>query len=62
MWGIIDLDWARDCEEQKSTGYLFPLGNGPITWCSCKQPIVALSSTKAEYQALAEEAKESMWV
>jgi hypothetical protein len=31
---FIDLDWARDCEKQKSTTcYLFQLGNGPIIWC-----------------------------
>jgi hypothetical protein len=63
LYGFIDLDWAGDCEEQKSTTcYLFQLGNGPITWCSCKQPTVALSLTKAAYRALAKEAKESTWL
>jgi hypothetical protein len=48
LHGFTHLDWARDCEEQNSTTYyLFQLNNGPITWCSYKQPMVALSSTKA---------------
>lgn len=53
LCGFTNADWAWDHEEQKSTtSYLFQLGNGSITWCFCKQLMVALSSTEVKYQAL----------
>jgi len=50
--GFTNADWVGDCEEQKSTSYLFQLHTGSITWCSCKQLVIALSSTEAKYRAL----------
>ena len=48
--GYSDSDWAGDKEQRKSTsGYVFMLNNGPISWCSKRQTTVALSSTEAEY-------------
>ncbi len=38
------------------------LDGNPIHWCSRCQPITAVSSTEAEYIALAECAKEVLWV
>lgn len=33
--GYSDADWGGDLNDQKSTsGYLFELGEGPISWCS----------------------------
>ena len=35
--GFIDLDWAGDPNDQKSTtGYVFILGSRPVTW-ACKK-------------------------
>ena len=61
--GYSDSDWAGDKEERKSTsGYVFMLNNGPISWCSKRQTTVALSSTEAEYMALTLAAKEATWL
>ena len=61
--GYSDSDWAGDKEDRKSTsGYVFMLNNGPISWASKRQKTVALSSTEAEYMALTLAAKETIWI
>jgi hypothetical protein len=40
--------------EKSVTGYVKMIPGGPISWCSRKQSIVALSTTEAEYIAAAE--------
>jgi hypothetical protein len=58
-----DSDYAGDPEIQKSTtGYVIFYCGGPVNWCSRKQPIVATSSTEAEYIAAAECCKEIMYL
>lgn len=50
--GFTDADWAGDSLSRQSTsGYTFSPGLVAISWCSKKQPSVALSSTEAEYNA-----------
>ncbi|KAB2615495.1 hypothetical protein D8674_022083 [Pyrus ussuriensis x Pyrus communis] len=39
----------------------FTMAKGPICWRSILQPTTALSTTKAEYMAIAEAIKEAMW-
>ena len=47
---LVDSDWADDPDDRKSTtGYVFSLGSGPITWACKKQQALALSSAEAEY-------------
>jgi hypothetical protein len=59
--GYSDSDWANDQDDRRSTtGYIFTLGSGPISWKTRKQPSVALSSCEAEYMALAEATKEAL--
>lgn len=42
-----DSDWAGCLDDRKSTSrYIFFLGSGPISWCSKKQDVVALSSSR----------------
>lgn len=61
--GYSDSDWAGDKGSRKSTsGYIFMLNGGPVSWCSKRQATVALSSTEAEYIALTLAAKEATWL
>jgi hypothetical protein len=60
-FGFTDSDWAGDKDSRKSTsGYLYTLYEGAISWKSAKQPIVATSSTEAEYIACTDAAKEGL--
>jgi len=61
--GYSDADWAGDVNDRKSTsGYVFMLSGGAITWKSKKQTCVALSTAEAEYIALSASAQESIWL
>jgi hypothetical protein len=61
--GYTDSDYLGDMDERKSTsGYLMSIGSGPILWKSKLQDEVAQSSSEAEYRAVAEGAKEAMWL
>jgi len=63
LQGSSDSDWGGDNESRRSTsGYVFQLANGPVSWRSKRQAIVALSSTEAEYIALTEATKEAIWM
>lgn len=58
-----DSDFAGDKQTRKSTtGYVIFYCNGPISWCSRKQPVTALSSTEAEFIAAAESVKEVLYL
>jgi len=58
-----DSDYGTDRATRRSiTGYLILLDDKPVHWCSRRQPIVAVSSTEAEYIALAECTKEVLWM
>jgi hypothetical protein len=60
--GYCDSDWAGDTTDRKSTsGGLFTLYGGAITWGAVKQKTVALSSVEAEYVAVATWVKEALW-
>ncbi|XP_041446831.1 secreted RxLR effector protein 161-like [Xenopus laevis] len=63
LTGYVDSDWAGDHSTRKSTsGYLFKLGNSPISWSSKRQMSVALSSTEAEYISAAFACQEVVWL
>ncbi|KAE8724129.1 hypothetical protein F3Y22_tig00010869pilonHSYRG00008 [Hibiscus syriacus] len=47
---------------RSTTGYVFKLGSGTISWCSKRQPTISLSTTEAEYRAAAMAAQESTWL
>jgi hypothetical protein len=49
LCGYTDSDWVGSIDDRKSTsGYVFSLGTGAVTWTSKKQHVVSLSSTEAE--------------
>jgi len=59
-FGYSDSDWAGDAGTRKSTtGYAFFVVGGLVSWKSKLQSIVTLSSTEAEYAALAEALREA---
>ena len=61
--GHSDADWGGDLDDRKSTsGYVFKIAGGPVSWQSCKQSCVALSTAEAEYIALASAAQEAIWL
>jgi hypothetical protein len=58
-----DADYANDLETRRSTsGYLIQSCGGSIIWKSKSQPVVALSTTKAEYYAASFCCQEICWV
>lgn len=58
-----DSDYAGDVDDRKSTsGYVFMLGTGAISWSSKKQPVVSLSTTEAEFIAAASCACQAVWL
>jgi hypothetical protein len=63
LTGFVDSDFAG-CEDSRksTTGWVFTLAGGPISWSSQRQKTVATSTMDAEYVACAEAAKEAMWI
>jgi len=58
-----DSDYAGDVEDRKSTsGYVFLMSSGAVSWLSKKQPIVTLSTTEAEFVAAAGCASQAVWM
>jgi hypothetical protein len=61
--GFTDLDWADDPDDQKSTtGYVFSLGSGPVTWACKKQHDISLSLAEVKYRAVVNEIQEALWL
>lgn len=57
------FDWAGDYITRKSTsGFVFILNGGPMSWCSKKQATIALSSIEAKYVALTLAVKKVTWL
>ncbi|XP_057962141.1 secreted RxLR effector protein 161-like [Malania oleifera] len=53
--GYVDSDYAGDLDKRMSTsGFIFTMAGGSISWKAMLQPTTALSTIKAEYIALAE--------
>jgi hypothetical protein len=60
--GLSDADFAGSLDTRKSTtGYVFFIGSGAVSWSSKRQPTVALSTTEAEYMAAVHSGKEAIW-
>lgn len=61
--GYSDASYGDNLHDRKSTSrYLFKLGGGCVSWKSRKQPVIATSSTEAEYVAYSLAGKEALWL
>lgn len=58
--GFVDSDYVGDLDRRKSIyGYIFTMCTGAISWKASLQSIATLSTTEAEYVAVAEGVKEA---
>eukprot|EP00253_Pinus_taeda_P030734 PITA_30734 len=63
IYGFVDVEWVGDLDQRRSTsGYVFNLFGGAVSWMSKKQSVVALSTTEAGYMETAHESKEAIWL
>jgi ribonuclease HI len=59
---FVDADWGASENRRSIGGYIVIFAGGAISWSCKKQGSVALSSTEAEYMALVQALKESIWL
>ncbi|XP_038719830.1 secreted RxLR effector protein 161-like [Tripterygium wilfordii] len=63
LMAFTDSDYVGDLEDRKSTsGNLFLLSSGAVSWSSRKQPVVTLSTIEAEFIAAASCACQAVWL
>jgi hypothetical protein len=61
--GFCDANWISDADEIYATsGYVFSLGGGVVSWKSCKQTILTWSTMEAELTALNAASVEAEWL
>ncbi|XP_075088082.1 secreted RxLR effector protein 161-like [Nicotiana tabacum] len=61
--GFYDANWVTDNDEVSSTsGYVFTLGAGAISWKSSKQTCIARSTMESEFIALELAGQEVEWL
>ena len=58
-----DTNWISDTKDSKSTsGYLFTLGGGAVSWKSSKKTCIARSTMESEFIALDKAGEEGEWL
>ena len=60
---FVDADYGGCRDTRRSTsGYVFTMAGGPVTWSSKRQATVALSTVEAEYVAMSRCAQQMAWM
>lgn len=61
--GYVDSDYGGDLDTRRSTsGYIFLMAGGPVSWSSKRQQTVALLTTEAEYITTTRGAQQALWM
>ena len=61
LYGWVGSDWAADPDARRSMrGYVMAMNGAPISWRSCRQGVVTLSSAETEYVAASAAAQETV--
>jgi hypothetical protein len=61
--GYADSNYAGDLDDRRSTsGSVFMMNSGAVSWSSRKQQVVTLSTTEAEFIAAATSACQAIWL
>jgi len=60
---FVDADYGGCRDTHRSTsGYVFTMAGGPVTWSSKRQAMVALSTVEAEYVAMSRCTQQMVWM
>jgi hypothetical protein len=62
LHGYCDASFANSEDSKSISGYCFLLSGSLISWYAHTQPVVALSTAEAEYMALTDAARETIWL
>ncbi|XP_048447466.1 secreted RxLR effector protein 161-like [Pyrus x bretschneideri] len=60
--GFTDSDYAGDLDDRSTSGSVFMMSSGAMSWSSRKQQLVTLSTTEAEFIAAATSACQAIWL
>jgi len=61
LFGYCDASWGNNEDYSSISGFAFLFGKSLVSWSSKKQPVIALSSTEAEYVTVTSGAQEALW-
>ena len=62
FYGYANAAYTNTDDFKSTSGYVFVVGGGAVTWRSKKRTTIALSSMQAEYIALSEAGREACWL
>ena len=48
-------------DHHSTSGYIFLLANGAVSWSLCKQKTIAQNTTEAEYMGMTDVANQAIW-
>ena len=60
--GYSDADWASAIDRKSTSGFIYFLAGGAVSWGAKQQKCVAHSSAESEYVALTAAGRECLWL